>query len=124
MHPLKHFKDWFRSQDFYGEPIQLTFKGDSTYKTTIGAMISVTILGILVAYAGYLASGMFGRTQSTFQNSYNILDLNTVAPFSPSDVGFDLAFGVGAPLNASYGYYSVSHVHYYYDDNGVRTKVK
>ena len=59
---FKHLSSWFRSHDFYGEPIQLTYKGDSTYKTSVGAIISLVIMGILIAYAVYLAVHMFRRT--------------------------------------------------------------
>jgi hypothetical protein len=78
---FKHFHNWFRSHDFYGEPIQLTYKGDNTLKTSIGAMISLVIMTILVAYAVYLAISLFGRTKSTVQNTNLILDLNSATSF-------------------------------------------
>jgi hypothetical protein len=102
----------------------LTYKGDSTFKTTIGAAVSLVIMTILVAYAVYLAISMFAKTQSSVQNTSLILDLNSIDPFSPSEVGFDLAFGVGAPLKSSYGYYSVNWVHYYYVVNATGSKIR
>ena len=35
--------------DMYGHPIQLSYKGDSLYKTCFGGSVSLMIIGMLVA---------------------------------------------------------------------------
>lgn len=35
------------------------------------------------------------------------MDLDKAGTFNPSELGFDFAFGIGAPLNPTLGYYTV-----------------
>ena len=34
---------WFRSFDNFGEPISVNYKGDTTYKTSVGALFSLLL---------------------------------------------------------------------------------
>jgi hypothetical protein len=55
-------------------------------------------------------------------------DLEFEGAFRPQDYGFDFAFGVGAPIDPSYGSYQVNEVHSYLTNeilpNGERNRVK
>ena len=39
-----------RYLDLYGEPVQLTFKQQSKYKTTIGATISIFCISMMICF--------------------------------------------------------------------------
>jgi hypothetical protein len=46
--------------------------------------------------------------------------------FNPWELGFDIAFGIGMPLDPSIGYYTVQHINWYYsnktDETGARIR--
>jgi len=44
------FTNLLRNRDYFGEPVQLNFKGDSTYKTTPGGIISLCCTICILAY--------------------------------------------------------------------------
>lgn len=44
------------------------------------------------------------------------MDLDKAGDYRPQDSGFDIAFGIGGPLDPKYGYYTVNQVHFYYSD--------
>lgn len=55
-------------------------------------------------------------------------DLNEAGPFQPQHMGFDFAFGLGFPLDPSYGNFSATEVISYYNKtvgkNGKYEKIK
>lgn len=44
------FLDFIKSFDSYGEPVQVSYKGDSSFKTTIGALVSLAMQGFMLAF--------------------------------------------------------------------------
>jgi hypothetical protein len=55
-------------------------------------------------------------------------DLNLEEPYRPQEDGFDFAFGLGTPLDPSYGTFEVTEVRYTFTDqalpNGEKQRVK
>jgi hypothetical protein len=65
-------KKWWRGQrlnskfkelDIYGEQIGLTYKGDSSFKTSPGAVISLIVLLAMVAFSSYKFSVFVNRQE-------------------------------------------------------------
>ena len=98
----------------YGEPIEITYKGEGVYKTKFGAAVSLVISLILLGYFGYKIYVMATYQATTVSSLAYVEDLNIVDEFSPSDVGFDFSFGLSIPLDPTLGSYSVNNVHYFY----------
>ena len=44
------FYEYIRGQDMFGQPVLLNYKGDDTFKTLIGGIITIGITLIIVAY--------------------------------------------------------------------------
>ena len=44
------FLSWIRSFDDYGEPIDINYKGDTTYKTYTGAVFTLALKGFMIAF--------------------------------------------------------------------------
>lgn len=105
---------YFKGIDMYGEQIGITYKGGGQFKTKVGAAVSLAIIVILCVYFGYLLFLMITRQQTIVASSEFVLDLNMEESFTPSSVGFDFAFGIGAPLDPTIGYYTVSQVKFEY----------
>ena len=57
--PGSSFINWFVSLDAYGEPVSVSYKGDTTYKTHMGACLTLlsrvflvffTFMGVIELY--------------------------------------------------------------------------
>ena len=46
----KKFKNCIKSRDRFGEPIMLNYKGEKTFNTFPGGLISITMMSILTLY--------------------------------------------------------------------------
>ena len=63
----KHYKcthsllNYWRSQDVFGERVEFTYKGKSSYQTNIGAFVSVCIKIILYLFIAYEFYVIFKR---------------------------------------------------------------
>lgn len=79
----------------YGRPIGITYKGRRSYKTTLGAAISLVVITVLTGYFLYRAYVMIAKQNSNVADIDFILDLNSEGSFYPGNVGFDFAFGTG-----------------------------
>lgn len=89
----------------------------------LGTIVSIFIIGVLVAFAGYKLYILVNRINPNVSQQTFLRDLNQEGSYKPyvkpeglteGTSGFDIAFGVKTPLNASIGYYAVNEVHYYY----------
>ncbi len=49
----QRIKSKFKELDFYGEQVALTYKGENTYKTVPGAMITLIVLAAMLAFTTY-----------------------------------------------------------------------
>lgn len=47
----KGVADSIKDRDIYGQPIALNYKGDDTYKTVPGGLLSMVLLFLILAYA-------------------------------------------------------------------------
>lgn len=111
------FGSKMKSFDIYGEQVKLTYKGDDTFKTTIGSVVSSCLLFLLTAWTLYRTFILFTKQNSQFNAFEYIQDLNKVGVFEPQSTGFDFAFGTGSSLDPSIGYYTVYNIDYYYTNN-------
>jgi hypothetical protein len=80
---VQTLKKSFKSVDLYGEKIELTYKGEGTYKTNIGAFVSLVLIFILGAYLIYRALVMFTKQGTNVNKSNFIVDLNLEDAFYP-----------------------------------------
>jgi hypothetical protein len=61
--------------DIYGQPIVVNYKGESSYKTKIGALISLITIGFGLAYAVITIMQMATRENTNVQTLTKTLDL-------------------------------------------------
>jgi len=45
------FLAWMASKDIFGEPVTLSYRGDSSFKTRIGAFLSIIYMIVMMTYA-------------------------------------------------------------------------
>ncbi len=105
--------------DVYGEQISLTYQGDDTYKTVPGASVSIVVFAVILAYAAYRSLILFTLEDTKVSKKSFLRDLDQEAPLRPFDMGFDVAFGIGAPIDPSLAYMSARLVDFYYANNSV-----
>ena len=69
--PRFYIKVWnyaltkLKQADYFGTPISLNFKGEKTFKTSIGGAFSVIIFIGLLAYTGFLINIMVNRDDTS-----------------------------------------------------------
>ena len=86
----------FRKIDIYGQNLTLSYRGDENFKTTPGAIASLSVILVLLAYAGFKSYVLFNRVNPNTSKSGFIRDLDVEDVFRPAlDYGFDLAFSIG-----------------------------
>ncbi|CDW74282.1 UNKNOWN [Stylonychia lemnae] len=129
----KQILELFTSIDVYGRPFTLTFKGQKTFKTPVGALATGIIFVTLVSYISYKSVRLFCKlfqiTTKDLEKEDNkigryvlneaqndnpdIIDVQQVLIISDNDTserGFDIAFGGYNDISPKYGH--VSAVHY------------
>ena len=73
---MQKFVNYFVSYDAYGEPVQLSYRGDSTYKTPLGACLTLAMQGFMLIFivTGVIALVNYEGPQIT---QYTIYDNRT-----------------------------------------------
>lgn len=113
----KQFGQLFKSVDRYGQQIKFTYHGKDTFKTTPGAIATLFVFAVLLAYAIYKCYILLNRINPEINKKSLIRDLNMAGPYVPTDFGFDLAFGVGQPIDPTIGFYTAQYVQFVYVEN-------
>lgn len=112
--------------DIYGQAINLTYKGDLNFKTTPGAVMTILVFLMLLAYTTFRAVILLNKINPEISKKGMIRNLETTEAINPFDFGFDFAFGLSQPLDPSYGSYIAQQAIYYYNktEDGTFVKVK
>ena len=88
---LDRFEDTFRAQDVFGGEVHFTYKGKKTYQTNIGALVSIIVRVIMLAFISYEFYMIFARVEPMVGIKTSIeLD----GELKPAERGFDVAFAV------------------------------
>jgi hypothetical protein len=92
-----------QSLDLFGEQVNMTYNGRDTFTTLPGSLASLIILMIVLAFTGYRLDILVSRKHPNVTEQILMKDLNLEEPYRPQEDGFDFAFGLGAPLDPTYG---------------------
>ena len=63
------------SVDIYGEPVQLNYRGQSTYKTKIGSLATLATVGLMLAFTYSKAVQLITRSNPSITQTKATLDL-------------------------------------------------
>ena len=87
--------------DTFGEPVTLSYKGETKYTTSLGATITLIIYIIIAIYAGYLLYLFFMDVSTETQSDTIFLQLNDVDEITPfGTYDFDININVGGFIPA------------------------
>ena len=56
---MSKFLSFLKSQDVFGEPVTLNYNGESTYKTWIGALVTLILKSFILVFATTEIIGLF-----------------------------------------------------------------
>lgn len=73
----------FKEIDIYGQAINISYRGEEKYKTMPGALMSVWVIAILMAYTVYKCYILFNRINPIVDKQSLIKDLDAADPYSP-----------------------------------------
>ncbi len=106
----RQLKEKFKSVDYFGQSVSLTWNGEDQYKTVLGASVSWIIFIVIIAYSAYRLVYMVERRNPSVARLSTIRPPEEDLPFKPQDMGFDFAFGLDQPLDKSIGYFTVRYI--------------
>jgi hypothetical protein len=69
--------------------------------------MSLLLLILMIVYGAIKANILFNRLYPNISMQTQIIDLDLEPQLTPSEYGFDIAFGLGDTLDPKYGYYDV-----------------
>jgi hypothetical protein len=90
--------------------VTLTWQGEDTFKTMIGATLTWLISFLVFAYGAYRLFYLVNRFNPSITKTTLIKSSNEDLPFKPQETGFDFAFGLDGKLNASIGNFTVRYI--------------
>ena len=92
------FKSLAKHLDMFGATVRLNYRGEESYKTGCGALMTVLINGFML----YYAVSCFVRVSNNSDpqlSSYEILDTREeMDPMNLGELGFDMIFGFADSL--------------------------
>ena len=120
-----YIKSKIKGNDLYDKKITLTYNGDSSYKTLIGGIVSISIKLLILIYAWILIRVIFkrGDTKKTLNRVIKDLTYDTTKHYIGKD-GFAIAIamnneaGENLILDPQYFNLSVSQANYVLHSDG------
>jgi hypothetical protein len=103
-------KSKFKELDMYGEQMSFTYKGEPSFRTTPGAIVSLLIIICMGGFSLYKFYNFIERNNPSISKEQYQRDLANVPPMIPHEYGFEIAFGMSVPLDPSYGYYQANNI--------------
>ena len=97
----------FKDLDQFGQEVHLTFKGADTFKTTLGAIVSIIIIMILTSFGFFKAQNLINRVNMDVTKIQLMRDMSEGLLLKPSVLGFDFAFGLNHAIEPSIGHFTV-----------------
>lgn len=102
-------KEKYKSVDAFGQSVSLTWRGEESFKTILGATFTWLIFIVLLAYSGYRFFYLVNRFNPTISRTTLIRSTEDDLPFRPQDTGFDFAFALDSYLDKSIGNFTVRY---------------
>jgi hypothetical protein len=120
---MVNFFDFIKKRDDYGHPVGMTFKGEGTYQTFRGGLISLAVNCYLVYYLvdAFIPVGL-GEI-STFQPQTRYFN-TTEEVYNPFEAGFNFAVGFSQRLDPYVATLSLSYTEKTWADDGTQDKQK
>ena len=84
--------------DIYGDHIGLTYKGETSFKTFPGAIVSLIVVLLICAFSLYRTIIFFEKNDPNVSKQGFMRNLDSEDPINPKDYGFDFAFGLDTDL--------------------------
>lgn len=84
------------------------------------------VMFLMVAFSVYRLIIFVNKDDPSVSKQSFMRNLDQEGPLAPNDFGFDIAFGLGTPLDRSLGFYTTNLVtfNYEYNPDGSRTRKK
>jgi hypothetical protein len=89
---MRSARKLYKKADIYGKPLTLTFDGEDTHYTYIGATVTFCIMVFILVYASFQIDVMVNRERTSVNIKTKYEDLTQIYPnISLEDHGFDFA---------------------------------
>lgn len=86
------------------------------------------VIAVILAYAVYRGFILVTLGDTNVSKKSGFRNLDETGVFYPQDMGFDLAFGVGKPIDPTYGNIAAKLINFYYtngtNSDGSQVRIK
>ena len=78
--------DMIKNRDIYGQPINLNYQGDDSFRTIPGGILSIILLGLVLCYSFIKGKYMINKEQwQITQQTVAATELDLMAPKQMND---------------------------------------
>ena len=100
---LKRLLPGLKTLDMFGHPPELTFKGQPTYITYPGMVVSVIIYGLIIINTIQLAIAFNDGSKQNEKFNQEMVELNDIGPQHFSENHFEIAISTDIPITEEMG---------------------
>ena len=84
--------DKFKSIDIYGHSIGVHYRGDSSYRTSLGSFVTLITVALVMSYTTIKVTEMVGRTSQNERTRSLKVDLNESGQINLAENNFNFGF--------------------------------
>ena len=103
MSQLKRFGRFLKNQDMFGHTIGVHYRGDSAYKTRLGALVTFATYFLMLIYLSKLSADFFDGSNQEEKGQRIKIDLFNEGPVILAENYFEIATFVYPPLPNTVG---------------------
>jgi len=120
---MRKFFDFIKKRDEYGHPVGMTFKGETTYQTLRGGVISIGVNVYLMYYLITMFMPVHLGEISNFQPQIRFIDIKKEI-YNPFENGFSFAVGFNQTLDPQIATLSLTYNEKIWPVNGTENRTK
>ena len=76
--------------DTFGKPINFTYKGNYTYKTSTGGIFTIILYTIMTALTAWMLANVLTRKIISVSREFVHYNTTNLPPFNPADYDFKI----------------------------------
>ena len=100
----KGFKKAFLDLDFYGHRVSVNYRGQQTYSTQCGSLMSIIVAGLVIVFTLLKMKQFVGREHPNFTKNTVFKALDEYGDLKAERIGFEFAFAMYNIRTRKYSY--------------------
>ena len=89
---LKKFTAYLRSWDIFGHKVSVHHKGETSYKTSLGFVVSTVVFGLIIANLINLTTAFMDDSRLEEKSNFQVYDRHESPSFNLTENGIRMVF--------------------------------